>query len=200
MADVRCFPILLTALATLLAIPLLSGCNVTTEKHGDNKNVDIGTPFGSLHVKNDEGANARTGLSPYPGATPVSKHDGDNGSADVNMSFGSFKLGVHATELETPDPQDKVVAFYRKDMSHFGAVLTCHGATAVGQPVRTSEGLTCDSDRSHTDHDDQLELRAGSPQHQHIVGLHSEDGRTRIGLIALDLPGGQKDHDGDQRE
>lgn len=179
---------------SLCALPLLlAGCDVHTEKHGDNKNVDIGTPFGSVHVKSDEGANAKTGLTPYPGATLVHKHGDDNGSADVNLSFGGFKLGVHATELQTADAQDKVLAFYRNDMGHYGAVLTCHGSETVGQPARTAEGLTCDHD-GHRTSDDEVELRAGSPEHQHIVGLQQKDGGTRIGLVALDVPGSFANH------
>ncbi len=184
---------------TCISLLLLAGCRIDTEKHGDDKHVDIGTPFGSLHVKSDEGTGAKTGLTSYPGATPVGKHGDDNGSADVNMSFGSFKLGVHATELQTADPQEKVLAFYRKDLGHFGAVLTCRGNKTVGEPTRTAEGLTCDREHHETD-GDELQLRAGSPQHMHIVGVHKEDGGTRIGLVALDLPVEGKDHDGDQRE
>ena len=194
----------LLPLAAFLLPATLAGCRIDTEKHGDNKNVDIGTPFGSLHVKSDEGTAARTGLTPYPGATVVHKHGDDSGSADVNLNFGSFKLGVHATEMQTPDPQDKVLAFYRKDMGHFGAVITCRGSEAVGQPTRTAEGLTCDHEKhkisTEETSSDEMQLRAGSEAHQHIVGVHKEDGGTRIGLVEIDLPLGNKDHDGSNRE
>jgi hypothetical protein len=189
------------ALAILLCA---AGCHINTHKNGDGKdNVDIGTPFGSMHVKTDNSVGGvQTGLTPYPGATLVKK-DGDNdGAADINMSFGSFKLGVHAEELRTPDPEDKVIAFYRQDMKRYGDVLTCKGKQAVGTPVRTSEGLTCGNDSNHNNHSDadHLELRAGSDRHQHIVGVHAEDGGTHIGLVALDLPGGFKHHDASDRE
>jgi len=32
-------------------------------------------------------------------------------------------------------------------------------------------------------------LKAGSKQHQHIVAITTEGSSTKIGLIALDLPG-----------
>ncbi len=192
-------PVLFTA---LLLAP--AGCHIDTHKNGNgNDNVDIGTPFGSMHVKTDDKASgAQTGLTPYPGATLVKKDKDDNGAADISMNFGDFKLGVHAVELNTPDAEDKVVAFYKKDMTRYGTVLTCKGKNAVGTPVRTGEGLTCGSDQNHvsvrdTDH---LELRAGSERHQHIVGVHTEDGATRIGLVALDLPGGLSHHDASDRE
>jgi hypothetical protein len=34
-----------------------------------------------------------------------------------------------------------------------------------------------------------MELKTGSQQHQHIVALDPDGGGTKIGLVALDLPG-----------
>lgn len=198
----RLSPALALSLTVLLLAPV--ACRIDTHKNGDGKdNVDIGTPFGSMHVKTDDKAtSAQTGLTPYPGATMVKKDGDNNGAADVSMNFGSFHLGVHAVDLQTPDPQDKVLAFYKKDMSRYGAVLTCRGHDAVGTPVRTGEGLTCGSAKNQysTSDGDHLELRAGSEQHQHIVGIHPQDNGTRIGLVALDLPSGLNHHDEADRE
>lgn len=183
---------------------VLAGCRINTHKNENgNDNVDIGTPFGSMHVKTDDKAtSAQTGLTPYPGATLVKKDGDNNGAADISMNFGGFQLGVHTVDLHTSDPEDKVVAFYKQDMIRYGAVLTCRGRAAVGTPVRTGEGLTCGSDQSHVNSSDtdHLELRAGSEKHQHIVGIHPADGGTRIALVALDLPSGFSHHDASERE
>lgn len=188
---------------TALVLPL-SGCHVETHKNGNgNDNVDIGTPFGSMHVKTDDKATgADTGLTPYPGSTLLKKDKNDNGAADISMNFGDFKLGVHAVDLTTPDPQDKVVAFYKNDMTRYGTVLTCRGQNPVGTPVRTEQGLTCGSAKNeiNVSDADQLELRAGSERHQHIVGVRPENGSTRIDLVALDLPGSSSHHDSSERE
>ncbi len=174
---------------------LLSSCLVNTHKNGKSENVDVGTPFGGVHVKTDDaGTLSQTGLTPYPGAVPVKKHNDDNGSADVNVSFGSFHLGVQAAELQTSDNQDKVISFYRKDMARYGAVLLCHGSRTVGSPARTADGLTCSTDQ-HGNDDSETQLRAGSPLRQYIVGIHTEDHGTRIGLVALQLPPQFKDLD-----
>ncbi len=190
-------------LLTALLLPS-AGCRIDTHKGGNgNDNVDIGTPFGSMHVKTDDKVTgAQTGLTPYPGATLVKKDGDNNGAADISMNFGDFKLGVHAVDLRTSDPEDKVVAFYKKDMGRYGTVLTCRGKAAVGTPVRTGEGLTCGTTKNeyNLSDSDHLELRAGSETHQHIVGVHTEDGATRIGLVALDLPGGFSHHDASDRE
>lgn len=203
------------ALRTLALAPLacllLSGCHVNEHKDGDKENVDISTPFGGMHVKtNNSSDTAAIGLTVYPGAVPVKEdHDTDTNSANVDMSFGSFHLGVKAAGFQTPDQQDKVLAFYRKDLARYGDVIECENDKPVGTPTRTSQGLTCD-DNGHTKfkaHGDlngihvdsssgsELELRAGSSQHQHIVGLESKNGGTKIGLVALDLPGHMDSHD-----
>ncbi len=189
-------------LVSLLCAPL--GCHINNHKTGNGKdNVEIGTPFGSLQVKTDDKATGvQTGLTPYPGATLAKKDGDDNGAADINLNFGDIKIAVHAVDLRTPDPEAKVLAFYRNDMKRYGDVLTCHGKVAVGTPVRTGEGLTCGSAKNqyNLSENDHLELRAGSERHQHIVGIHTEDGATRIGLVALDLPTGLTHHDAADRE
>jgi hypothetical protein len=188
------------AVSSLLLTTVLTGCHVTSHKNGNNDNVDIGTPFGSMQVKTNDNVEASgIGITPYPGAVIVKK-DKDNGAADVNMSFGSFHLGVKAVSYTTSDAPDKVLAFYKKDLGRYGAVLHCDGKHAVGIPIRTDEGLTCDSEKSgniewNTDDDAKIELRAGSKQHQHIVALEPKGDGTKIGLVALDLPSGLSNHD-----
>ena len=181
---------------------LLTGCHVSTHEHENGKKVDIGTPFGSLHVNTkDNGEVAGLGITPYPGAVPYKSHDNDTDAADVNMSFGSFHLGVRAASYKSSDGQDAIVSFYKKDLGRYGEVLECRHDQPVGQPTRTSQGLTCSED-GHSHHSrfhsgSGLELRAGSPQHQHIVALEDKDGGTKIALVALDLP---EHHDSGDRE
>jgi len=196
------------AVSSLLAATALTGCHVTSHKNGGNENVDIGTPFGSMQVKTNNNVDTMgLGITPYPGAQMVKK-DKDNGAADVNMSFGNFHLGVKAVAYTTPDDQDTVIAFYKKDLGRYGVVLECEGSRTVGQPTRTAEGLSC-SDGTHksghiswdTDDDndssDKIELRTGSKQRQHIVAVEKKGNSTKIGLVSLDLP---RNFTGDHKE
>ena len=198
--------------AAPLACLLLAGCHVTENDHGDHKDVNIGTPFGSMKVNTAKNLDASTlGISPYPGATPINdKDDDDSNSANVNMSFGPFHLGIKAADFQTSDPSDKILDFYRKDLaSRYGSVIECRGHNPVGSVDHTSQGLTCNDEHSHIstsdgrskgisvlngDSSSELELRAGSPQHLHIVGLEQHDGGFKIGLVALDLPSDHSDH------
>ncbi|HEY5382892.1 MAG TPA: hypothetical protein VIJ65_11610 [Acidobacteriaceae bacterium] len=176
---------------------LVSGCRVSSHENGDKQNVEIGTPFGSMHVRtNGDAPVVGIGIAVYPGATLAKDHDDDTNSADVNMNFGDFHLGVRAASYRTADSPDQVLSFYKKDLAHYGDVLECRDNKPVGQPARTSQGLTCTDDGGHHNNvhldnvhvGSDLELRTGSPQHQHIVAIDRKDGGTKIGLVALDLP------------
>jgi hypothetical protein len=174
-----------------LACLLLTGCHITKHTDGNNKDVDIQTPFGSTSIKTNNGADTSAiGISPYPGAVPVKDKDSDTSNADVNLSFGNFHLGVKAASFLTPDSTDKVIAFYRDDLKRYGDVIECRGHEPVGSPTRTAQGLTCNNNDDHkkVSTGDDLELRAGSQQHEHIVGVDSRDNGTKIGLVLLDLP------------
>lgn len=183
----------MAAATAMVATVLVSGCRVESSKQGGNDNVRIATPFGGMQVKtNDAKVLQGMGLPAYPGATLVKK-DNDHGAADVNMNFGSFHLRVKAASYQTPDSPDKVEAFYRKALGAYGDVIKCANDRPVGEPTQTAEGLTCDNDKKHVQIDDdmsrKLELKAGSKLHQHIVAIDPNGTGTKLGLVALDLPG-----------
>ena len=178
----------------IAATALMSGCRIESDKHGDNDNVKIATPFGGMTVKtNDAAVIDGLGLPVYPGAE-LAKKDKNNGAADVNMSFGSFQLRVKAASYRTQDSPDEVTAFYRKALGRYGDVIQCQHDKPVGSPIRTAEGLTCDNDRDPhitvtDDMSGKMELKAGSKQHQHIAAIDPDGNGTKFGLVALDLPG-----------
>jgi hypothetical protein len=181
--------------AIFLGIVVMSGCRVESDKRGDSANVKIATPFGGVQVKTDDATVLQgTGLPAYPGAELVKKKDKNNGSADVNLSFGRFQLRVKAIGYRSTDGPEKVGAFYRKALGRYGDVIQCQNGKAVGTPARTAEGLTCDNDKdNHIAVDEEvsgkMELKAGSKQHQHIIAIDPEGGGTKFALVVLDLPG-----------
>lgn len=187
----------LLSVATLgLLLSFSAGCRVDEHKTADGKNEDvkIATPFGGMSVKTDQSVvEGGVGLSVYPGATLVKKENGkDGGSADINMSFGSFHLGVKALSYKTADAPETVLAFYRRDMARYGTVILCNGTHAVGTPDHPPDGLTCDKEHGGNIHINEensaQQLKAGSKQRQHIVAIEPEGNGTKIGLVALDLP------------
>jgi hypothetical protein len=183
------------AVAMMIATTaLMSGCRIESDKHGDNDNVKIATPFGGMSVKtNDAAVVEGLGLQVYPGAELVKK-DKNNGAADVNMSFGSFQLRVKAASYRTQDSPDQVTTFYRKALGRYGDVILCQNDKPVGSSTQTAEGLTCDNEKGNhisvnDDMSGKMELKAGSKLHQHIVAIDPEGNGTKFGLVALDLPG-----------
>jgi len=197
---------LLTAagVAAVLAFAAgLSGCRVHVDKgaNGEDKSVQVDTPFGGMHVNTNQTTAADLGLPTYPGAQIVTDKDNDK-SADVHMGFGQWELRVKAVNYSTPDSQDKVVAFYKKALGRYGDVIACQDNTPVGTPTTTSEGLTCsDKGKTHVNIDNNgksygyqgthngFELKAGSERHQHIVGFESSaPGQTRFSLVEIVLP------------
>ena len=183
------------AVAVVLGMLLVSGCRIESNKHGDNDNVKIATPFGGMQVKtNDAAVVDGIGLPVYPGAELVKKKNDNDGAADINMSFGSFQLRVKAASFKTPDSPDKVAAFYRKALGRYGDVIDCQNNQAVGLPAKTAEGLTCENEKGKhitvdDDVSDKRELKAGSKQHQHIVSIDPDGSGSKMGLVVLDLPG-----------
>ena len=190
-------------LAGLAVAAGVTGCfrvHVDKDANGEDKNVQVDTPFGGVHVNTDQTSAADLGLPVYPGAQVI-KGDDKHKSADVHLGFGEWELRVRAVSYATSDTKDQVTAFYKKALGRYGDVITCQGHSVVGTPSATSEGLTCADDGNsanvkidHSDYgtnDDSLELKAGSKRHQHIVGFESlKDGQTRFALVALDLPAG----------
>ena len=79
-------------------------------------------------------------------------------------------------------------------MKRYGDVIKCNHNQPIGTPSRTFEGLTCDDHRgkhvSVDDHPDknEVELRAGSQQHERIVSIEPDGSGTKFGLVVLDLP------------
>jgi hypothetical protein len=192
---------------SLALLGALAGCRVHVDKdaNGKEKNVQVDTPFGGVHVNTDQTSAADLGLPVYPGADLV-KDDEKHKSADVHLGFGEWQLRVKAVSYGTLDSRDKVTAFYKKALTRFGDVITCQGNSPVGTPTETHEGLTCENGGKNgkvklddSDFKQDFQLKAGSKRHQHIVGFEdSKGGQTRFALVAIDLPAGM-DNDDDKQ-
>lgn len=184
----------LVLLSGLALVAWTAGCRVHVDKdeNGHEKKVQVDTPFGGVHVNTDQTTAADLGLPVYPGAH-VAKDDDNQKSADVHMGFGEWQLRVQVVSYTSSDPQDKIETFYKQALGRYGAVITCRNNAPVGTPTATPEGLTCSDDHKHTNVDigNNVQLKAGSKHHQHIVGFEdSKDGKTKFALVALDLPSG----------
>jgi len=179
--------------ATLSVVTTLAACSMNVKK-GDNnedKNVDIKTPLGGLHVSND--ANVQdTGLAVYPGARPKPKGKGDDDekNANVNISGFGFGLKVVALEFESDDPPSKVIAFYQDQLKKYGKVLQCHNNSREGSHTYNGHGsneLKCEGDDSGKN----TEMKAGTEDNQHIVSVQPNGSGSNFALVYVRTHGKQ---------
>jgi hypothetical protein len=195
----------ITAILFGVLLFAVSGCSVNEHKNGDAENVHLHTPIGGLDVRTNSAAGIDVGLPVYPGAVETGAHGKYSGAADIHMSFGKWQLHVKAVEYQSNDPEFKVVAFYKKAMASYGDVLTCKDKAAVGQPVATSQGLTCANDHEYDVSMDvessknhvnigtpkisgDIKLLAGSPENQHIIEFTPTSTGTKFSVVAVQLP------------
>ena len=172
-------------LAGLALLMLLAACsvNVKKEKSGQDKDVDIRTPIGGIHVS--KGANAEdVGVPVYPGAHLKQKDDdGNNKSANVNISGFGFGLRVIALEYESTDAPDKVVAYYKDQLKKYGNVLVCH-TTHLNLDTKPTHGeagsheLTCEGPSGNS-----IELKVGTKENQHIVAVEPQGNGSSFTLV-----------------
>ena len=164
------------------AILLLSACsvNVRKDQNGQDKQVDIRSPLGGIHVS--KGVNPEDiGIAVYPGATLKEKGNGDDKSANVNLSGFGYGLKVVALEYESKDSPDKLVAFYKDQLKKYGSVLVCHTAgmkVNAGRKHDDSNELTCESDGGRN-----VELKVGTRDDQHIVAIESAGSGSNFSLV-----------------
>jgi hypothetical protein len=181
--------ILELAFTALLVLPACS-VNVKKSESGEEKKVDIQTPVGGIHVSKD--ADVRDiGLAVYPGARIKQKEaNGEEKSANVNISSGLFGLKVVAIEYESDDAPEKLVAYYKDQLKKYGNVLECHTSGNVGEvdvhagKDDDSKELTCGHDSGRT-----IELKAGSRDNQHIVAVKPEDKGCSFALVYVKTRG-----------
>jgi hypothetical protein len=193
-ANSRC---LFAASAVTLLLLLLPACsvNVKKEANGEDKQVDIKTLVGGIHVSKQADA-SDVGLAIYPGARlKLKDSDGDDKSANVNISGFGFGVKVVALEYQTDDAPAKLIAFYKDQLKKYGSVLECHSSKHVGVDAEfsgksggESHELTCDSTGGN-----HVELKVGTRENQHIVAVEPEGKGSSFSLVYVRTHGKDAD-------
>ena len=179
------------------AMFVLSACsvNVKKEPNGEDKQVDIQTPVGGIHVS--KGANPEdVGVAIYPGARLKQQDsNGDDKSANVNISGFGYGLRVVALEYESSDSPAKVVDYYKNQLKKYGSVLVCHTSHMdVNADIKDrdenhgSHELTCEGKSGLT-----VELKVGTKENQHIVAVEPAGTGSTFSLVYLRTHGKDAD-------
>jgi hypothetical protein len=184
--------------ASALLLLLLPACsvNVKKEANGEDKQVDIKTLVGGIHVSKQADA-SDVGLAIYPGARlKLKDSDGDDKSANVNISGFGFGVKVVALEYQTDDSPAKLIAFYKDQLKKYGSVLECHSSKHASVDTEfsrksggESHALSCDS-ASGGNH---VELKVGTRENQHIVAVEPEGKGSSFSLVYVRTHGKDAD-------
>jgi hypothetical protein len=178
------------SLAALLALPACS-VNVQKEANGQDKQVDVKTLLGGIHVSKQADV-SDVGIAVYPGARMKQKDsDGDDKSANVNVSGFGYGIKVVAMEYESDDAPAKVLSFYRDQLKKYGNVLECHtskGDWNVNMGKSGSNELTCQGTGGN-----DIELKVGKQDDQHIVAVQPDGKGTSFSLVYVRTHGKDAD-------
>jgi hypothetical protein len=169
--------------------------NVKKEANGQDRQVDINTFAGGIHVSKQADI-TDIGLPIYPGARLKEKDsDGSDKSANVNISGFGYGLKVVALEYKSDDAPAKVISFYREQLKKYGHVLECHTSRGNWNVNRRSRGsrdgsseLTCEGSGGN-----DIELKVGKQYDQHIVAVESDSKGSSFSLVYLRTHGKDED-------
>ena len=166
------FPIGL--LAFLVLVPLARPC-FAQEPEKDGVGLIVSSQTASKDV----------GLPIYPGSKPPTGDTNDSQSARLGLwgSGSGFKLAV--LKMESADSPEKLVAFYKKALAHYGKVIDCSNASpssADADKKDSSMTLSCGDDRPNQG---GMLFKSGSKEKQHIVAIQPNGKGSRYQLVAL---------------
>ena len=172
------------AFASLGAVLLLVSSAVSAQSSGEGF---------ELHA-NGKVTATDVGLPVYPGSKLV-KADSDS-AVDMGFTFGDTHFRLVAANYLSSDSPSQILDFYRKPLARYGDVLECDHGKPVGALKVARSGLTCSTQskdhvtvQGNVDSSNDHELRAGTPEKIHIVGIgEKQSAGLHFGLVYVELP------------
>jgi hypothetical protein len=141
-----------------------------------NKNVDITSPVGDLHLGADADAR-KAGLPLYPGAR-LKSDDENKSQANLSVLTEAFGMKLVVAHYDSDDAPAKIVDFYRDKLKKYGKVLECHSQKHGGdvdvrdddKDDQDSKELKCEENSGPV-----TELKVGTENNQHVVAIEPRD-------------------------
>jgi hypothetical protein len=151
------------------------------DSDNQNKNFDIQSTVGDLHVGSDADAR-KAGLPLYPGAR-LKSDDENRSPANLSVLTEGFGIKLVIAQYTSDDAPAKIVDFYRDKLKKYGKVLECHsqkhgGDVSVHEDNKDSkDGDTKDSKELKCDENSGpvTELKVGTEDNQHVVAVEPRD-------------------------
>ena len=188
---------------SLLAAALaVTGCSVQTKHNEGNANankdhVKIETPLGGMNVRTDNVEAKDTGMSVFPGSTPVERDEKghDEKKANVNIDTPWFGVKVVALTYQSPESNEKVWEYYKKELAKYGRVLECRpGSPDLDIRETDDNQLTCrDGDKKTRvksfESGKSMQLKVGVDNKQRIVAIKPSGSGTEYSLVFVTTRG-----------
>ena len=161
------------ALTAALTLPVAA-----QDSDQQNKNLDIRSSIGDLHVGSDADAR-KAGLPLYPGARLKSEDENKNkDQANLSVLTEAFGIKLVVAQYVSDDAPAKVVDFYRDKLKKYGKVLECHSPKHGGDVELQDQGndskdgkeLKCDENSGPV-----TELKVGTEDNQHLVTIEPRE-------------------------
>jgi hypothetical protein len=163
------------AVAGTLTLPL-----VAQDSDNQNKNLDVRSSVGDLHVGSDADAR-KAGLALYPGARLKSDDENKNkDQANLSLLTDAFGMKLVVAQYVSDDAPAKVIDFYRDKLKKYGKVLECHSQKHGGdvevhdndddKDSNGSKELKCDQNSGPV-----TELKVGTEDNQHLVAIEPRE-------------------------
>jgi hypothetical protein len=121
------------------------------------------------------------GLPLYPGSKPAHDDSNDSQAARLGLWGGGSGFKMAVLKMESADSVEKVVAFYKKALAHYGKVLDCTNPSSAAEQ-KDSHALTCGDDRADKG---GLLFKSGTKEKQHIVAVQPHGNGSLYQLVAL---------------
>ena len=169
-----------TGLSLVFAVVLLSVSLFAQENKPtptDKHKIVVETDSGKYGVGAEKLDPKQLGVAIYPGAK-IDESENNKSDASLSFEWGQDSTRLYLQRYTTSDPPDKVVSFYRKQLSKYGPVLECR----AGKPANVVPKTSCDSD----DDNKSVELKVGAEGKQHVVGVTPTAHGTEFGLVYLE--------------
>lgn len=164
-----------------------------------NKSGQSGDGNFSAGINLGKDASAKdVGLPLYPGAHRRQDTSDDSSALNMGLWGGSTGFKMALLKMESTDSPEKVAAFYRKALTKYGKVLTCGAAGSASDApanpdsqnskdtTKLSSNLDCGTDKPDKG---GFELKSGTKEKQHIVGITPEGKLTTFTLIYIETRG-----------
>ncbi|MGA8428389.1 MAG: hypothetical protein WB729_01105 [Candidatus Sulfotelmatobacter sp.] len=171
---------------------LLSAALFAQDSSNEDKNFDVRSTVGDLHIGADADAR-KAGLPLYPGARLSVKdkkedkdkdNDADSDRVNLGVLTEAFGIKLIVAKYDSDDAPGKVVDFYRDKLKKYGKVLECHSQKhgvhvnsdddsrdSKDSDSKASKELKCDGDNTGP----VTELKVGTEDDQHDVAIEPHD-------------------------